>query len=105
MLNNSTYRRPKAFLCADRLIRAGGHVAAEATSGNLKGRGKVWTWFTDDAKAETQNAWGAYLVAEGKRAEGIELLRASLPSLKSRPQATVRRRALQRTQKLLTTSS
>ncbi len=55
--------------------------------------------------AETQNALGAYLIADGKRAEGVKLLRASLPGLKGYPQATVRRRGLQRTRKFLDSSS
>jgi uncharacterized protein DUF3108 len=38
-------------------------VACEATSGNLKGRGKIWVWFTDDAnrtpvQMRAKLAWG-----------------------------------------------
>ena len=41
-------------------------VAAEATSGNLKGRGKIWTWFTDDAnhtpvQMRAKLTWGTLL--------------------------------------------
>lgn len=41
-------------------------VSAEATSGNLKGRGKVWTWFTDDAnhtpvQMRAKLTWGTLL--------------------------------------------
>ena len=41
-------------------------VAAEATSGNLKGRGKIWTWFTDDAshtpvQMKAKLTWGTLL--------------------------------------------
>jgi len=41
-------------------------LSAEATSGNLKGRGKVWTWFTDDAnhtpvQMRAKLTWGTLL--------------------------------------------
>jgi hypothetical protein len=41
-------------------------VAAEATSGTLKGRGRVWTWFTDDAnhtpvQMRAKLTWGTLL--------------------------------------------
>jgi Protein of unknown function (DUF3108) len=41
-------------------------VAAEATSGTLKGRGKIWTWFTDDAnhmpvQMRAKLTWGTLL--------------------------------------------
>ena len=41
-------------------------VAAEATSGNLQGRGKIWTWFTDDAnhtpvQMRAKLTWGTLL--------------------------------------------
>lgn len=41
-------------------------VASEATSGTLKGRGKVWVWFTDDAartpvQMRAKLAWGTLL--------------------------------------------
>lgn len=41
-------------------------VAAEATSGNLKGRGRIWAWFTDDAnhtpvQMRAKLSWGTLL--------------------------------------------
>jgi hypothetical protein len=41
-------------------------VAAEATSGTLKGRGRIWTWFTDDAnhtpvQMRAKLTWGTLL--------------------------------------------
>jgi uncharacterized protein DUF3108 len=41
-------------------------VAAEATSGTLKGRGRVWTWFTDDAnhtpvQMRAKLSWGTLM--------------------------------------------
>ena len=41
-------------------------VSAEATSGTLKGRGKVWTWFSDDAshtpvQMRAKLTWGTLL--------------------------------------------
>ena len=41
-------------------------VSAEATSGNLKGRGKIWTWFSDDAnhtpvQMRAKLSWGTLL--------------------------------------------
>ena len=55
--------------------------------------------------AESQSALGGCLGAEGNRAEGEKLLRASLPGLQGHPQATVRRHTLQRTQRFLASSS
>jgi hypothetical protein len=41
-------------------------VSAEATSGNLKGRGRIWTWFSDDAnhapvQMRAKLTWGTLL--------------------------------------------
>jgi hypothetical protein len=41
-------------------------VSAEATSGNLKGRGKIWTWFSDDGnhtpvQMRAKLTWGTLL--------------------------------------------
>lgn len=41
-------------------------LSAEATSGTLKGRGKIWTWFTDDAnhtpvQMRAKLTWGTLL--------------------------------------------
>lgn len=41
-------------------------VSAEATSGNLKGRGKIWTWFSDDGnhtpvQMRAKLSWGTLL--------------------------------------------
>ena len=41
-------------------------VSAEATSGNLKGRGKIWTWFSDDlnhtpVQMRAKLTWGTLL--------------------------------------------
>jgi Protein of unknown function (DUF3108) len=41
-------------------------VAAEATSGNLKGRGRIWAWFTDDGnhtpvQMRAKLSWGTLL--------------------------------------------
>jgi hypothetical protein len=41
-------------------------VSAEATSGTLKGRGRIWTWFTDDAthtpvQMRAKLTWGTLL--------------------------------------------
>jgi hypothetical protein len=41
-------------------------VSAEATSGNLKGRGKIWTWFSEDAnhtpvQMRAKLSWGTLL--------------------------------------------
>jgi uncharacterized protein DUF3108 len=41
-------------------------VAAEATSGTLKGKGQIWAWFTDDAshtpvQMRAKLAWGTLL--------------------------------------------